>query len=134
MASQRLTRINEEMRKEIAEVIRSEVKEPAVQDAMVSVVAVDTTNDLKTAKVYISVLQDNKKEEVLAALKKAQGYIRREIARRINLRNTPEFLFRLDESIERGMQMSKMISDVMSKKMKNKRAALCSLLFWIRKL
>lgn len=113
MASQRLTRINEEMRKEIAEVIRSEVKEPAVQDAMVSVVAVDTTNDLKTAKVYISVLQDNKKEEVLAALKKAQGYIRREIARRINLRNTPELLFRLDESIERGIEMSKLINDVM---------------------
>nr|WP_302595267.1 30S ribosome-binding factor RbfA [uncultured Cellulosilyticum sp.] len=115
MASQRLTRINEEIRREIAEIVRSEIKDPAVQDAMISVVAVDTTNDLKTAKVYISVLQENKKQDVMAALSKAQGYIRREVARRINLRNTPEFLFRLDESIERGMQMSKMISDVMSK-------------------
>lgn len=115
MASQRLTRINEEIRREIAEIIRTEIKDPAVQDAMISVVAVDTTNDLKTAKVYISVLQENKKQDVMAALSKAQGYIRREVARRINLRNTPEFLFRLDESIERGMQMSKMISDVMNK-------------------
>ena len=115
MASQRLTRINEEIRREIAEIVRSEIKDPAVQDAMISVVAVDTTNDLKTAKVYISVLQENKKQDVMAALSKAQGYIRREVARRINLRNTPEFLFRLDESIERGMQMSKMISDVISK-------------------
>lgn len=115
MASQRLTRINEEIRREIAEIIRTEIKDPAVQDTMISVVAVDTTNDLKTAKVYISVLQENKKQDVMAALTKAQGYIRREVARRINLRNTPEFLFRLDESIERGMQMSKMISDVMNK-------------------
>lgn len=115
MASQRLTRINEEMRKEISEIIRTEIKDPAVQDAMISVISVDTTNDLKTAKVYISVLQDNKKQEVLAGLKKAQGYIRREVAHRINLRNTPELLFKLDESIERGIEMSKLISDVMAK-------------------
>lgn len=113
MASQRLTRINEEMRREIAEIVRSDIKDPGVQDAMISVIAVETTNNLKTAKVFISVLQDNKKEAALAALTKAQGYIRKEIARRINLRNTPELLFRLDESIERGMQMSKMIADVM---------------------
>ena len=115
MASQRLTRINEEMRREISEVIRTEIKDPAVQDVMISVVAVDTTNDLKTAKVYISVLQDNKKQEALAGLQKAQGFIRKEIARRINLRNTPELLFKLDESIERGIEMSKLISDVMAK-------------------
>lgn len=115
MASQRLTRINEEMRREISEIIRTDIKDPAVQDVMISVVGVDTTNDLKTAKVYISVLQDKKKQEALAGLMKAQGYIRREIARRINLRNTPELLFRLDESIERGIEMSKLINDVMSK-------------------
>ena len=74
MASQRLTRINEEMRREISEVIRTEIKDPAVQDVMISVVAVDTTNDLKTAKVYISVLQDHKKQEALVGLQKAQGF------------------------------------------------------------
>lgn len=115
MASQRLIRINEEMRREISEVIRTEIKDPAVQDVMISVVAVDTTNDLKTAKVYISVLQDNKKQEALVGLQKAQGFIRREIARRINLRNTPELIFKLDESIERGIEMSKLINDVMAK-------------------
>ena len=77
--------------------------------------AVDTTNDLKTAKVYVSVLQDNKKQEALAGLQKAQGFIRREIARRINLRNTPELIFKLDESIERGIEMSKLIDDVIAK-------------------
>lgn len=115
MANQRLTRINEEMKKEISEIIRTEIKDPAVQDVMISVVAVDTTNDLKTAKVYVSVLQDNKKQEALAGLQKAQGFIRREIARRINLRNTPELIFKLDESIERGIEMSKLIDDVIAK-------------------
>ena len=71
MASQRLTRINEEMRREIAEIVRSDIKDPSVQDAMISVIAVETTNDLKTAKVFISVLQDNKKEAALTALTKA---------------------------------------------------------------
>lgn len=115
MANQRLTRINEEMRKEISEIIRTEIKDPTVQDVMISVVGVDTTNDLKTAKVYISILQDHKKQEALAGLQKAQGYIRREIAHRINLRNTPELIFKLDESIERGIEMSKLIQDVMTK-------------------
>lgn len=115
MANQRLTRINEEMRKEISEIIRTEIKDPAVQDVMISVVGVDTTNDLKTAKVYVSILQDQKKHEALAGLQKAQGYIRREIAHRINLRNTPELIFKLDESIERGIEMSKLIQDVMTK-------------------
>lgn len=113
MANQRLVRINEEIRREMAELIRTEIKEPVIQEAMISVVAVETTNDLKTAKVFISVLQDNKKQEVIAALTKAQGFVRKEMARRINLRNTPEFIFKLDESIEHGMQMSKMIEDVM---------------------
>lgn len=115
MANQRLIRINEEMKKEISEIIRTDIKDPAVQDVMISVVAVDTTNDLKTAKVYVSILQENKKEEALAGLQKAQGFIRKEIAHRINLRNTPELIFKLDESIERGIEMSKLIQDVMSK-------------------
>ncbi len=113
MASQRLTRINEEMRREISEIVRAEIKDPNIDGVMISVVAVETTNDLKIAKVYISVLQENKKQAALEALTKAKGFIRKEIARRINLRNTPELLFKLDESIEKGMQMSKMIADVM---------------------
>jgi ribosome-binding factor A len=83
---------------------------------MVSVIDVETASDLKTAKVYISVLQENKKKEVIEGLNKAQGFIRKEIARRVNLRATPEFIFKLDESIEYGMKMSQAIAQVMKDK------------------
>lgn len=116
MASQRITRINEEIRKELSELIRSEIKDPKVSEAMVSVIDVETASDLKTAKVYISVLQENKKKEVIEGLNKAQGFIRKEIARRVNLRATPEFIFKLDESIEYGMKMSQAIAQVMKDK------------------
>lgn len=113
MSIQRMTRINEEIKKELAQIISSEIKDPRVNESMISVVDVETTNDLKTAKVYISVLQDNKKEDVMNGLNAAHGFIRKEIARRVNLRNTPEFIFKLDTTIEYGMRMSKMIQDVM---------------------
>ncbi|MDF2877439.1 MAG: ribosome-binding factor [Clostridia bacterium] len=113
MSAQRMTRINEEIKKELAQLVSYEIKDPRVSDAIVSIVAVETTNDLKTSKVYISVLQGNKKEDVINGLNAAHGFLRKEVARRINLRNTPEFIFKLDESIEYGMHMSKMIQDVM---------------------
>ncbi|MGL4737495.1 MAG: 30S ribosome-binding factor RbfA [Cellulosilyticaceae bacterium] len=113
MASQRLIRINEAIKKELSELIRYEIKDPRVSGALVSVIDVETTNDLKHAKVFISVLEDSKKEDVLKGLSAASGFIRKEVARRVNLRCTPEFIFRLDESIERGMQMSQMINNVM---------------------
>lgn len=113
MSTQRMTRINEEIKRELSQLISYEIKDPRVNDTMISIVDVDTTNDLKVSKVYISVLQDQKKEGVITGLNAAQGFIRKEIARRINLRNTPEFIFKLDESIEYGMHMSKMIQDVM---------------------
>lgn len=113
MANQRITRINEAIRKELSEIIRGEIKDPRVADAMISVVDVETTSDLKQAKVFISVLQEDKKEDVILGLQAASGYIRKEIARRINLRNTPELLFKLDETIAYGMKMSKVIDSVM---------------------
>lgn len=113
MASQRLIRINEAIKKELSELIRYEIKDPRVNGAMVSVIDVETTNDLKHAKVFISVLEESKKEDVLKGLNAASGFIRKEVARRVNLRCTPEFIFRLDESIERGMQMAQMINNVM---------------------
>ena len=113
MANQRIVRINEEIRKELSEIVRNEIKDPRVSEAMISVVDVETTTDLKTAKVFISVLQENKKQDVLEGLNAASGYIRKEIARRINLRNTPEFVFKLDESIEYGMKMSRVIDSIM---------------------
>lgn len=113
MASQRTIRINEAIRKEVAELIRNEIKDPRVNNALISVVEVDTTNDLKYCKIYISVLEDTKKEDAIKGLNAASGYIRKEIARRVNLRNTPELLFRLDESMEYGMKMAKVIHEVM---------------------
>ncbi|NLK20806.1 MAG: 30S ribosome-binding factor RbfA [Epulopiscium sp.] len=111
--SSRMTRINEEIKKEISDIIRQDLKDPRINQLMVSVINVDTTNDLKHCKVYISVMGDkNQKEGVLEGLKSAGGFIRREIARRINLRNTPEFIFKLDDSIEYGIHLSKILDDI----------------------
>lgn len=105
------TRINGEVQRELSNIIR-ELKDPRV-GTMTSVTAVEVTPDLKYCKAYISVLGDDEtKAETLAGLKSAAGFIRRELARTVNLRNTPEIKFIMDESIEYGMRMSKLIDDV----------------------
>lgn len=105
------TRINGEVQRELSNIIR-ELKDPRV-GIMTSVTAVEVTPDLKYCKAYISVLGDDEtKAETLAGLKSAAGSIRRELARTVNLRNTPEIKFIMDESIEYGMRMSKLIDDV----------------------
>ncbi len=114
MANQRIMRVNEEIRREIADLVRDQIKDPRVNDAMISVTAVETTNDLKSAKVFISVLQEDKQEDVLEALQAASKFIRKEVARRINLRNTPELLFKADTSIAYGMKMSQVIHEVVN--------------------
>ncbi len=114
MANQRIMRINEEIKREIAELIREEVKDPRVNSTMVSVTAVETTTDLKSAKVFISVLQEEKQEEVTEALQSASKFMRKEVAKRLNLRNTPELTFKADDSIAYGMKMSQVIHEVMS--------------------
>lgn len=107
------TRINMEVQRELSEIIRMEIKDPRVSAAMTSVVAVEVTPDLKYCKAYISVLgNDEVARNALVGLKSAVGYIRRELARRINLRNTPEISFVLDQSIEYGVNMSKLIDEV----------------------
>ena len=106
------TRINGEVLRELSNIIRGEIKDPRI-NPMTSVVAVEVAPDLKTAKAYISVLGDEESQKnTLAGLKSAEGYIRRELAHRINLRNTPQITFILDQSIEYGVKMSKMIDDV----------------------
>ena len=107
------TRINMEVQRELSEIIRTEVKDPGLNDVMVTVVSVEVTPDLKYCKAYISVLgSDEAAREALAGLKRAVGFIRKELARRVNLRNTPELKFILDQSIEYGVNMSKLIDDV----------------------
>ena len=106
------TRINGEVLKELSNIIRSEIKDPRINH-MTSVVAVEVAPDLKTCKAYISVLGDEKsQQDTITGLKSAEGYIRRQLARTVNLRNTPEIRFILDQSIEYGINMSKLIDEV----------------------
>ena len=106
------TRINGEVQKELSSIIRGEIKDPRIHP-MTSVMAVEVAPDLKTCKAYISVLGNQEaKEATITGLNSAEGYIRRQLARNLNLRNTPEIRFILDESIEYGVNMSKLIDDV----------------------
>ena len=109
------TRINAEVQHELANLIRGGIKDPRIHP-MTSVTAVEVTPDLKTCRAYISVLGDEEeKRNTLQGLKNAEGYIRRQLAKTINLRNTPEIRFILDESIEYGVAMSKLIDEVSKK-------------------
>ena len=106
------TRINMEVQRELSEIIRSGIKDPRIHP-MTSVVSADVTPDLKYCKVYISVLGDeNAQKSTMEGLKSAEGFVRRELARRVNLRNTPELKFILDQSIEYGVNMSHLIDEV----------------------
>ena len=108
------TRINGEVQKELSKIITYEIKDPRIAE-MTSVTSVDVTPDLKECKVYISVFGDDKaKLDTIEGLKSASGYIRRQLASGINLRNTPELSFYLDESIEYAINMSKKIDDVIN--------------------
>lgn len=106
------TRINAEVLRELSEIIRNGIKDPRIHP-MTSVVSVEVTPDLKYCKAYISVLgNEDAAKATIEGLKSAEGYVRRELARRINLRNTPELKFILDQSIEYGVNMSKLIDEV----------------------
>ena len=106
------TRINGEVLKELSNIIRGEIKDPRI-NPMTSVVAVEVAPDLKSCKAYISVLGDEESQlNTIAGLKSAEGFIRMKLAKSVNLRNTPEIKFILDQSIEYGVIMSKMIDEV----------------------
>ena len=106
------TRINSEVLKELSRIISREIKDPRIAP-MTSVVSVEVAPDLKTCKAYISVLGDKEAQEsTLEGLRSAHGYIRRELARSINLTNTPYVSFILDQSIEYGVSMSKKIDEI----------------------
>ena len=114
MAGYRQDRINEEIRRELGDIIPT-LKDPRMA-GMVSVVAVEVTRDLRYAKVHISVLGSEEEEKsTIRALEAAAGYIRREIGTKLRLRSTPEFLFRADRSIAYGAHMNQIIQDVMRK-------------------
>ena len=104
MASNRKGRINEELQRELSSLIRT-LKDPRVQQSMVSVTKVEATGDLRYAKVYISVLDKDKSKETIKGLKSAGGFLRREIGSRLQLRYTPELIFEEDDSIAYGAKM-----------------------------
>lgn len=106
------TRINMEVQRELSQIIRSGIKDPRIHP-MTSVVSVEVTPDLKFCKAYISVLGNEEAgQATIQGLKSAEGYVRRELARRVNLRNTPQIKFILDQSIEYGVNMSRLIDEV----------------------
>ena len=108
------TRINTEVQRVLAEIIRGEIKDPRISP-WTSVVAVEVAPELKSCKAWISVLGDEEtRKATLEGLKSAEGYIRRQLARTVNLRNTPQISFIMDQSIEYGVNMSKKIDEVMA--------------------
>lgn len=109
------TRVNGEVQRVLAEIIRGEIKDPRIS-SLTSVIAVEVAPDLKSCKAWISVLGgEEERESTLAGLRSAEGFIRRQIAQRINLRNTPEITFVMDQSIEYGVNMSRRIDEVVGK-------------------
>ena len=110
MANYRRGRINDEVQRELASILR-DVKDPRVSGAFVSVTAVDVTPDLKFAKIYYSSLMGDKKE-LARGLRAASGFIRSQIAQRLNLRITPELTFILDDSVAHGAHISKLLNSI----------------------
>ncbi len=111
MASNRIGRINEEIQKELAALLRN-LKDPRVQDTMISITRVEATPDLRYAKVYVSFLEENKAADALKGLRSASGYLRRELGSALKLRYTPELQWELDDSITYGARMLKLINSL----------------------
>ena len=111
MASNRIGRINEEIQKELSGLIRN-LKDPRVQDTMISITHVETTPDLRFAKVYVSFLQEERAKDAMAGLKSAGGYLRRELGSALNLRYTPELNWALDDSITYGARLLELINSL----------------------
>ncbi len=111
MANNRLARTNDDIQRVLSELLRS-VKDPRVQQGMLSVTRVETTGDLRYAKIWLSVYGLRNEKELRRGLKSASGWLRKELARSLNLRYTPELVFELDHSIEYGAHISRLIEDL----------------------
>lgn len=111
MASNRIERINEQILKELSDLLRG-LKDPRVQDTMISITRVETTSDLRYAKIFVSFLEADRAADAMAGLRSASGYLRRELGRRIQLRYTPELQWTLDDSITYGAHMLALINSL----------------------
>ena len=110
MASNRINRINEEIQKELSSLMRG-LKDPRVQGGMVTITHVDTTSDLRYARIFVSVLDKSQEKDVVKGLKSAAGYLRRELGASLRLRYTPELQFIADDSIEYGAHILELLRD-----------------------
>lgn len=110
--SNRMNKINEELKKEISQIISYNLKDPNLKGGLITVTKVNTTPDLRIARVYVSMINIKNKKQALAILKKSSGYIRTELARSVNLRITPEIVFEFDESIEYGAKIDEILKDI----------------------
>ncbi|CDB31771.1 ribosome-binding factor A [Clostridium sp. CAG:575] len=108
----RIGRIDEEYRKELSQIIGYELKNPNVT-GMISVTKVKVTTDLKYAKVYVSILNSKNIKDTMDGLKKSSGFIRSELAKRVNLRNTPELIFEIDDSLEYGAKIDSILKEIL---------------------
>ena len=111
-------RIDEEYRKELSQIIGFELKNSSIT-GMISVTKVKVTPDLKYAKVYVSIFNSKNIKETMEGLKKSSGFIRTELAKRINLRNTPELIFEIDDSMEYGAKIDSILKEILPDKTKN---------------
>ena len=111
MASNRIGRINEEIQRELSDLLRN-LKDPRVQNTMISITRVETTPDLRWAKVYVSFLEADRAKEAIKGLQSAGGYLRRELGRALQLRYTPELQWSLDDSITYGAKMLELINSL----------------------
>ncbi len=112
MSYQRIDRISEEVRREVDAIIRDELHDPRISGTF-SVTRADVTGDLRYAKIYISVLEDDKRDDLMAALKNAKGYIRRSLSKRMIIRYTPELTFVSDKNIEYGVHIAKVLAETL---------------------
>lgn len=117
MAKNRINRINDEIQRELSSLLRT-VKDPRVHDTMISITHVDTTNDLRYSKIFVSALDKSKEKDMIKGLKSASGYLRRELGIALKLRYTPELVFEADDSIAYGSHILEVLRDIEAKEHK----------------
>lgn len=112
MSGNRMQKVNEELKREIGIIISQKLNNSSFQKGLISVTSVETTPDFKYAKVFVSMINVGNKKETLKALKKASGFVRTEIAKKVNLKYTPEIIFEFDESIEYGDRIDNILKEI----------------------
>ena len=119
MSGNRMQKVNEELKREIGNIISLKLNNAALKKGLISVTSVETTPDFKYARVFVSMINVGNKKETLKALKKSSGFVRTEIAKKVNLKYTPEIIFEFDESIEYGDRIDNILKNITKDLKKN---------------